>query len=150
MNRYINYNNDNGKIIKIIRVSESDLSLNQPENTSFLCISSLSGEIDVNNSVVSGSSIFSLSDFPATYDTLLYSVSSSSYISLSSIPDETDFVIYKSQYDELSSTDFNQLTSGTVDDNILEISFDTTGFYKIEFDNVNFNNLTQTFILTAI
>ena len=148
--RFINYNNNNGTINSLLNILESDLSFYEKEGTSFLCISSLSADIDLRNNIISGGSIYTLPDFPISYDTLSYNVSSTDYISFSGIPDNSEFNIYKSNTEELSTTDFSEITSGIVDDNLLEISFDTDGFYKLKFECDYFNTLTTTFIITAI
>ena len=148
--RFINYNNNNGTINNLLNISESDLSFYENEGTSFLCLSSLSADIDLRNNIISRGTIYTLPDFPISYNTLSYNVSSTNYISFSGIPDNSGFNLYKSNTEELSSTEFSEVTSGIVDDNLLEISFDTDGFYKLQFECDYFNNLTTTFIITAI
>ena len=148
--RYINYNNSDGRINSIINIIESDLSLYENASTSFLNINPLTANIDTRNNIISGTSIVTLPDFPATYNTLSYNVSSSEYISLSNIPDNTEFILYKTTIDDLLLTNYYQLTAGIVDDNLLELNFDTSGLYKLEFNCMHFNNLTSTFTITAI
>ena len=148
--RFVNYNDNNGTINNLLNIPESDLSFYVKEGTSFLCLSSLSADIDLRNNIISGGSIYTLPDFPISYNTLMYNVSSTSYISFSGLPDNSEFYLYVSDKSELSSTEFSEVTSGIVDDNLLEISFDTDGFYKLEFECDYFNNLTTTFIITAI
>jgi hypothetical protein len=142
MKKYIEFNIDDGVIICIRNILESDTILYESDKTSLLEIDSYT-EVDLRNSYISGTEIKELPNLPITYDTLIYEIGSSRTISFSTIPANTSFTL------EYNGSIIEHAPQ--VDDNILTFTFDTEGTYKLEFDNTQYNNLSSTtYSITAL